>query len=198
MTHMTTNPTKGCPRADRDAELLGAADRDPEAFARFYDRHVEAVLAFLYRRTADAEVAADLAAETFVQAFLSRRKFRRTEISARPWLFGIARRKLLRALRRGGQESRARRRLGFQSPSVDPESCVEIELLADAAALKEELREAIKELSPAVAQAVFLRVALDLAYDEVGARLGCSPGAARVRVMRGLLQLRDQLEVSPG
>jgi RNA polymerase sigma-70 factor, ECF subfamily len=195
---MTTDPTIGRPGTGGDAALLRAADHEPEAFARFYDRHVDAVLAFLYRRTADAEVSADLTAETFAQAFLSRRKFRTAETSARPWLLGIARRKLMRALRRGGQESRARRRLGFQSPSVDPESCLHIESLADSAALKAELREAIKELSPAVAQAVFLRVGLDLAYDEVGARLGCSPGAARVRVMRGLLQLRDQLEVKPG
>jgi RNA polymerase sigma factor (sigma-70 family) len=198
MGKTVTNPAKTRLSESTDAELLSVADREPEAFGRFYERHAEAVMAFLYRRTCDPEVAADLTSETFAQAFLSRGKFRANAGSARPWLFGIARRKLMRALRRGGQEARARRKLGFQSPAIDAESCARIETLADAAALKEELREAIKQLSPAVAQAVFLRVGLDLGYDEVGERLGCSAGAARIRVMRGLIELRDQLEVTAG
>jgi DNA-directed RNA polymerase specialized sigma24 family protein len=35
-----------------------------------YDRHASAVLGFLYRRTADPDMATDLTAETFAQAFL--------------------------------------------------------------------------------------------------------------------------------
>jgi RNA polymerase sigma-70 factor (ECF subfamily) len=179
-----------------DAELLGRAREDPEAFGRFYDRHVDAVTAFLARRTADPEVAADLASETFVQAYVSRRKFNAEVPSARPWLLGIARRKLLETIRRGRTEAKARARLGFETPPCDEDARAQIESLADTANLREELRAALSELSPALAEAVYLRVGLELSYDQVAARLQCSRGAARVRVMRGLTQLRDLMEVT--
>jgi DNA-directed RNA polymerase specialized sigma24 family protein len=37
---------------------------------------------------------------------------------------------------------------------------------------------------------------MDLPYREVAKRLGCSEGAARVRVARGLARLAEILEVS--
>src|SRR5512133_2251953 len=49
-----------------DEDLL--CSEDPEAFGVFYDRHVRALLAYFARRTGDAEVAADLTAETFASA----------------------------------------------------------------------------------------------------------------------------------
>jgi ketosteroid isomerase-like protein len=40
---------------------------DPEAFGVFYDRHVRMMLAYFYRRTASAELAADLAGSGFLR-----------------------------------------------------------------------------------------------------------------------------------
>jgi hypothetical protein len=42
---------------------------DPKGFVPFYQQEAEAVLFFLTRRTLDAEVALDLTAETFAQAW---------------------------------------------------------------------------------------------------------------------------------
>jgi hypothetical protein len=47
-----------------DDELLRRARREPDAFAAFYFRHERLVLAFFVGRVGDAEVAADLVAET--------------------------------------------------------------------------------------------------------------------------------------
>ncbi|HEX6238699.1 MAG TPA: sigma factor-like helix-turn-helix DNA-binding protein [Acidimicrobiales bacterium] len=38
---------------------------EPALFGEVFDRHVDAVLAFFYRRTGCAQVSADLMAETF-------------------------------------------------------------------------------------------------------------------------------------
>jgi RNA polymerase sigma-70 factor (ECF subfamily) len=51
-------------RTDRQL-VHAAADGDSPAFATFYRRHIRSLLGFLMWRTGDAEVAADLAAETF-------------------------------------------------------------------------------------------------------------------------------------
>ena len=44
--------------------------------AELYDRHAEAILAFLVRRTWDPEVAVDILAETFAVALEGRHRFR--------------------------------------------------------------------------------------------------------------------------
>jgi RNA polymerase sigma-70 factor (ECF subfamily) len=43
---------------------------DPEGFLPFYQAEAEAVLMFLTRRTLDGEVALELTAETFAQAWI--------------------------------------------------------------------------------------------------------------------------------
>jgi DNA-directed RNA polymerase specialized sigma24 family protein len=62
--------------------------QDAGAFAALYDREAQAVLVFIARRTLDAELALDLTAETFAQAFRGRRAFRgSTEMEERAWLY---------------------------------------------------------------------------------------------------------------
>ena len=51
---------------ESDDELL--ASLQPGSFAVFYRRHVEDLVAFFMRRTRNAELAADLTAETFAAA----------------------------------------------------------------------------------------------------------------------------------
>ena len=59
-----------------DEELLAAVPRDPDAFGELYARHERSVLRFMLSRTRDAELAADLCAETFAAALLSARSWR--------------------------------------------------------------------------------------------------------------------------
>ena len=63
----------GDPRTDE--ELLAAVDGEPEAFGVFYRRHVRPLLGYFVRRTGDAELAADLCAETFAAALDGLRRF---------------------------------------------------------------------------------------------------------------------------
>src|SRR3954467_10741839 len=81
-----------------DAELIRAAGSEPAAFGELYERHAAAVFAWAARRA--RHLAADLTAETFAQAWLSRRRFRdRRSGSALPWLLGIAENLLKESLR---------------------------------------------------------------------------------------------------
>ena len=64
----------------------------------------------------------------------------------------------------------------------------------DAERLGRGLRAALDSLSPGVRDAVLMRVGLDLPYEEVALSLGCSVGAARVRVTRGLHSLAEVME----
>ena len=123
-----------------DAELIRAGGADQ--FAVVYDRHAAAIYRWARSRVGDH--AADLTAETFARAWLSRRSFKdRADGSARPWLFGIAQNVLVDSLRRQRVEDRARARLGLPRELVNE---VGYELVEERLSLPEAALKAIAEL----------------------------------------------------
>ena len=167
-----------------DAELLAAARTDATAFRAFYERYAERVYGYHLRRTREPEAARDLTAETFAQAWLSRRKFRdRAGGTAGPWLFAIARNVLVGSVRRQGLERSACERLGVPVEAhVEPD-----ETWLDG------LDGVLDDLPEGQGDAVRLRVVDELEYADVARELGATPAAARVRVHRGLATLRNRL-----
>jgi RNA polymerase sigma factor (sigma-70 family) len=168
-----------------DAELLHAAASEAAAFAELYRRHAPTVHGWFRRRLEWA--ASDLTAETFAQAWLSRRSFRdEAEGSAVPWLFGIARNVARDSARRNEVESRARRRLGLPTDlaTEDGYEAVEERLSPSAA-----LAHALGALPEHEREALELRVVGELPYPDVAAQLGVRPAAARLRVSRALRRL---------
>jgi DNA-directed RNA polymerase specialized sigma24 family protein len=148
-----------------DAELIRAGRAD--AFATVYERHAAAVYKWARSRVGDH--AADLTAETFARAWLSRGSFRdRAEGSALPWLLGIAQNILRDSLRRQRTEDRARARLGLPR-----------ELATDAG----------YELVDERLSLLDLRVVEGRPYHEIAAALSCTQVAARLRVSRALRRL---------
>jgi len=172
-----------------------ACGSDPAAFGLFYARYFEPVLAFFAIRVRGADVAADLAAETFAAALHASRRYRRGPEPAAAWLFAIARHKLIDATRRGVVADRARRRLGIEPVMIDDEDLERIEDLADVAASGERaLMSLMGELPAAQREAIVARVLEERDYDEIAGELRCSPAVVRQRVSRGLATLRTQLE----
>jgi RNA polymerase sigma-70 factor (ECF subfamily) len=169
-----------------DAQLLRLTARDPDAFGAFYRRHVVAVLAYARRRTGSAELALDLTAEVFAAALEASSRYRPGPDGAGPWLYGIARNKLAGSIRRGQIEDRARRRLGMQR--IEPTD-------AGLASIDEAAEDDLLDgLPPDQRDAVRQRVLEELEYDEIAARLRCSPQVVRKRVSRGLAALRARME----
>src|ERR687888_372763 len=95
-----------------DEELLVLSARRAGGFGGFYERHAEGVLRFFARRTLDPEAAAELTAETFAQAFVSRTRFRARGLGGAGWLYAVARHQLARFHRRGGGGGRGREHPG--------------------------------------------------------------------------------------
>src|SRR4051794_1480003 len=171
-----------------DEELLAAARRDAEAFAAFYRRHARAVAAFFSARTRDAEVAADLTAETFAAALEGVGRYRADRGAAAAWLFGIARHQLSRWQRARHVDDRARRRLGMERLALDDADLDRIAALGgrDAA----EVRVWMEQLPADQRAAVEARVVDEQDYDALAAASGTTPAAVRQRVSRGLATLR--------
>jgi RNA polymerase sigma factor (sigma-70 family) len=176
------------PRSDE--ALLAATRAEPEAFAVFYRRHVRALLGYFLRRTRDAELAADLTAETFAAALDGCHRFRPDRGPAVAWLYGIARRQLSHAQRRGAVEDRARRRLGMAPLDLDDAALERVEAVADAGAV----REALAALPADQREAVRSRVLDEREYADIALSARTSESVVRKRVSRGLAGLRSRLE----
>ena len=180
-------------RLESDAELIAAAKEDPDSFRVLYDRYAERVNAFFWRRTGSRDVALDLTAETFAQAWLSRRRFRDLAAgSAAPWLFTIAKRVLIKSVRQRRLETTALEQLRLQlntrstnEPSADWTG-----------GLEDYMRDALGELPHEQLDALILRVLSGLSYAAIAKRLGCTSTAARIRVSRGLKFLRTRMETN--
>jgi RNA polymerase sigma factor (sigma-70 family) len=169
--------------------------QDADAFAALYDREAQDVLVFIARRTLDPELALDLTAETFAQAFRGRRTFRGSSVAEeRAWLFTIARRQISHYHRRGTVERRALQLLGASLPQATDDDLCEIAEVADLDALREILGDELQRLSEDQREALRLRIVEERPYPDVALALGVSEQTARARVSRGLRALARAVE----
>ena len=180
-------------RLTSDEDLLAAVARDPDAFGAFYDRHHLTLLAAMRVRTGNTEVALDLTAEIFATALQGVSSFvSRGEGSAKAWLFGIARYKLIDLYRTGCAEDQARTALGMQ-PLVLTDRAVEaLERRLDAT--RSGVLEALSELPEHEREAIEARVVGEAEYPDIARHLQVSESVVRQRVSRGLRKLRSSME----
>jgi RNA polymerase sigma factor (sigma-70 family) len=163
-----------------------------EDVERLYREHADNVLRYLARRVLIPEVAVDLMAETFAQAYRDRRGFRgASDDEAAAWLFGIARHCLSAYRRRGSAELRALRRLGVERRALNDFEYERIEELADLRDALGPLDEGLDSIGEDQREAVRLRVLEELDYADVARALGVSEQTARARVSRALRALRE-------
>jgi RNA polymerase sigma-70 factor (ECF subfamily) len=170
-----------------DAQLI--ADGGDAGFTELYRRHVHVVYSWFRARLAWA--AADLTAETFAQAWISRRRFRDDcDGSAVPWLLGIGRNVLRESVRRDRIETRARERLGLPLDLAAEDGFDAVE---ERVSPRRALAEALDGLPGHERRALELRVVGGLPYADVADRLCIRPAAARLRVSRALRRLAAEV-----
>jgi RNA polymerase sigma factor (sigma-70 family) len=174
------------PEVDEGALVVSGRAED---FGVLYGRYEDSMLAFFLRRTGNAELAADLTAETFAAALAGRASFDPGRGSAAGWLFGIARHLLARSVERGRVEDKARRRLGMERIVLPDDALERVLELVDQPALR-----ALDGLRADQRAAVGGRVLGERDYGALARELRCSESVVRQRVSRGLRALRERLE----
>ena len=168
-------------------EVLQAAQEGSEQAAATLWRDLQPAL-LRYARAGDPGAAEDVTSEVWLEAARSLRSFRGGETDFRAWMFTIARHRLIdhrRKLsrRRDAPAPWVPERAADQDPEADALTSLST---AGAVAL-------LRELPPAQAEAVLLRVVADLDTAEVARIMGRRPGAVRVLQHRGLRTLAVRL-----
>jgi RNA polymerase sigma factor (sigma-70 family) len=156
---------------------------------QLYRDHARRLAGYLMRATGDPEAAADLTAETFAAALLTRERYRPELGARRTWLYGIAAHKLTDWRRRGYAEDRARRRLRIERPALSDGDVAELHRLAGEVTVIGFL----EELPGDQRKAVRARLLDERAYGEIAVAEGVSEAAIRQRVSRGLASLRQRI-----
>lgn len=172
-----------------DRELLAQArGGNARSFEVVYRRRYPAMLAFLSKRVAEPELAADLLAETFAALFVlvrdPQRPLPETPIA---WLLLTARRLLIDSYRRGRVESEARQRLAMRPLVLEDADLARIQEISARTSLVEELSA---QLPPEQLHALCARVLDERDYPAIASELRCSEAVVRKRVSRALCTLR--------
>lgn len=180
-----------------DQELVDAVRAgDIAAFSVLVDRHHGLMLSHLQRQTGNPELAADLAQETFLDAFRHLDRLGRDD-SLTAWLFGIA---------RNNVRMEYRRRLLWRVVSLEwlaepVTSRIPALRREDETASCDE-RDAIQStldaLTPSLREALLLHSLGGCPASEVAQVLGISLEAAERRISRAKLEFRDRYRAMNG
>ncbi|MFN8092946.1 MAG: sigma-70 family RNA polymerase sigma factor [Vicinamibacteria bacterium] len=148
-------------------------------FEALYERHARSVYRFVLSLSGNRAVAEDVTSETFVRVWSARDRVDLTTVIG--YLMTIARRLYLEQLGRGRRHGAFEREPedGAPGPHARAEARAELDaVLADLQTLAEPDRAAL-----------LMRAEEQMPYEEIGAALGVSPGAAKVRVHRARRRL---------
>ncbi|MBD9735542.1 MULTISPECIES: RNA polymerase sigma factor [unclassified Streptomyces] len=174
-----------------DGELLAAIaeDGDRRAFEELYRRYAPWLTARMRSRCADAGVVDDVVQETFLAVWRGTARYRESGADAAGWLWRIASRRLIDALRGAGARGRLRQTLARLRHR--DEASAEERVLAGVE--HGDLAGALVRLSPEL-RAVLQATVLDgLTTREAAVLLGIPPGTVKTRAMRARKQLREAL-----
>lgn len=167
--------------------LVANAQRDPAAFQPLYERYVDQIYRYIYRRVGTHDEAEDLTSQTFQQALAALPAYEWRGVPFGAWLYRIAGNLVNRHRRVCGREitdEYVDRLVDERGSSDDP---LEALLRKSAHA---QLHAAMRRLSPDQQRALVLKYAHGLKNREVGTLLNRSEGGIKQLVHRAILALR--------
>ncbi len=171
-----------------DAELLAeVADGDRAAFAILYQRHAPWLVLRLSRRCVDRTIVDEVVQDAFVAAWQGAGRYTgKGEVAA--WLWGIAIRRLVDALRRQPRPVALLADMSAMSTVV-----VSAEDAVLAGVEHGNLAGALNRLSPELRAVVQATVLDGLTTREAARLLGIPAGTVKTRMMRARMTLREEL-----
>jgi RNA polymerase sigma-70 factor, ECF subfamily len=171
-----------------EALMEAYVEGDPRAFRRLFESLAPALHAFFLRSARNAAQADDLMQATFLKLHAARAAWRRDR-RLRPWVFTITARVRVDWLRGQGRPTDDLDEVleAAADPSDGP---------GDALLLRERagrVQAALDRLTEPQRVVIHLHRFEDLSFEEIGAVLGISEGAAKLRAFRAYDRLRALL-----
>lgn len=145
------------------------------AMRALYERHHDAVFAFIRGRSGDEAVAADVVQDAMLEVWRSAGKFK-NQSTVKTWIFGIARNKLHDRFRKSARFS-----FVDEVPETEDEGPTP-EAAAIAASDVQRVRDCLAKLKEGYRSVIRLAFYEDLTYPEIGEIEGVPVGTIKSRI----------------
>lgn len=155
-----------------------------EAFDRLHDALAPDLQAYLTALTRDPTRADDLLQETFLQMHRARAAHTPGQ-PVRPWVFAIAKRVFLMYRRSAGRRTRYEERASAEREERSGRS-------SDAGRVhaRRDVEAVLRQVPPDGRRAFVLHHLFGFSFKEIAAKLGITPGAAKIRSSRAASAMR--------
>jgi len=184
---------------DHEAQLIEQCRTDPAAFGEVFDHWYKPVFGYIIRRTADYDLSKDIAAETFLKAFLKIGSFRWRGISLSACLYRIATNELNRYYRSSKYQPQSLQQL-LESPEMEKllrqDTDDEREMLENELKAYNDynlIRVNLLKLDIKYQEVIALRYFEQKSNGEISQILDKNEGTVKSLLSRGLEKLRNML-----
>ena len=164
--------------------LKRARDGDEDALRSLWSQHSPHIDAVVRRLCGDAELAADIAQEVWIQIFRALPGYR-GEAQFGTWAHRIAVNRTLNALRK------VRRIEKWEVDIADDSAATEMD--SDRRFLAESIDEAMQQLSPGARTVFVLHDVEGYTHEEIASRLGITSGGSKSQLFKARAKLRRLL-----
>jgi RNA polymerase sigma-70 factor, ECF subfamily len=167
--------------------LIEKAKKNPAFFQPLYEKYAETIFYFLYRRTNDEELAADLTSQTFLKALENLHKFKHIGLPLVAWLYRIA-----------SNEANTHFRKSKTTPTFSLEALFAHRIAEETAdSMTEErltkLAVCLSELAEADMLLLQLRFYEEKSFKEIGFILDITEANAKMKLYRLLEKLKKMM-----
>lgn len=169
--------------------LIRKAQADPACFAPLYDHYYKPVFLFVYRRTDDEDLAADLTSQVFLKAITYLPKYEYKGLPFSAWLFRIAVNEVNMFFRKHQNkrslciEDESMERMAEEMGETDQEEKIEI------------LLKSIQQLAYEDVQYIELRFFEDRSFKEIADIMNITENNAKVRTYRILDKIKKLIRI---
>lgn len=163
---------------------IQAAQKDPARFRPLYNRYFEAIFRFVYNRTLNEELTADLCSQVFLKAMQRLKSYTFQGVPFSAWLFRIASNEVAqhyRATKKNrvvGVEEAKLREIFDEAETEDREQ------------LKQLMIASLNQLKPADLEIIEMRFFEKRPFKEIADILGITESNAKVRTYRVLERIK--------
>jgi len=165
-----------------------AVTKDPDAFGRLYDMHVDRVYRYILYRVGSEADAEDLTQQVFLKAWQGIGRYRRKASPFVAWLLTISHNLVVDSYRT------RKDRTYLEIEALAGDAAYNPERAAEASLDQAILRRAILQLRSDEQQVIIMRFMEGFEYAEIATQMNKKEGNIRVILHRALLKLRVILE----
>jgi RNA polymerase sigma-70 factor (ECF subfamily) len=166
-----------------------AAQQNPAQFRVLYTRYYEPIFRFVYKRTGEEALAADITSQVFLKAMQKLQQYTFKGVPFSAWLFRIASNEIAQYYRKNAKN----RVVAIEEHSLSNiadefEDKQELELNIEV------LKEVIEDLKPEELQIVELRFFEKRPFKEIAVIMDITENNAKVKIYRLLQKMRKKFE----